>query len=172
MQRWLVYCTSKRAGFQKTACLGLKCIFLCALSSKQGWNGKENSKPLWIHLIFTLSPLRFEWFNHKAVNLGRFTQNLVKGYLKESQTPKDVRQLWLSLLLASNTIGGQGTFPGFSKLLGNFFIALLLLRLWPAAFEVPARGQNACAEFIVGDINESCYLKVPLISKRRIKTRQ
>lgn len=29
VQRWLVYLTSKRVGFQKTACLGLKCIFTC-----------------------------------------------------------------------------------------------------------------------------------------------
>lgn len=120
MERWLGFRTSKRAGFQKAACLGLKCIFLCALSSKQAWNCKQNSKPLWFHLIFIQSPLRFEWFNPKAVNLGRFTQNLVKGYLKELQTPKDVRELWLSLLLASNRTGGQGTSPGFSKLLGFF----------------------------------------------------
>jgi len=51
--------------------------------------------------------------------------------LKELQTPQDVRELWLSLLLASNRTGGQGTFPGFSKLLGKFFIALLLLRPCP-----------------------------------------
>jgi len=47
--------------------------------------------------------------------------------LKELQTPKDVRELWLSSLLASNRTGGQGTFLGFSKLLGSFFIALFLL---------------------------------------------
>lgn len=35
IQRWLVYCDSKRAGFQKTPRLVLKCILLCALSSKQ-----------------------------------------------------------------------------------------------------------------------------------------
>lgn len=116
--------------------------------------------------------MRFEWFNSKAVNLGRFTQNLVKGYLKELQTPRDVRELWLSLSLASNGTEGQGTLPVFSELLGKFFIALHLFRLWPAASWVPAWGQNTCAEFIVGDIHESRYLKVSLISKRRIKPRQ
>lgn len=124
MQRWLVYRASKRAGFQKAACLGLKCIFLHALSSKQAWNCQQNSKALWFHLIFTPSPLRFERFNSKAVNLGRFTQNLVEGYLKELQIPRGVRELWLSLVLERNGAWGQGLFQDFQSCWGKFFSEL------------------------------------------------
>lgn len=115
VQRWLVYRTSRRAGFQKTACLGLKCIFLRTLSSKQAWNCKQNSKPLWLHLIFTESPLRFEGFNPKAVKLGRFTQNLVKGYLKELQTPKDVENFGWACYLQVTEQEVRGLFQGFQR---------------------------------------------------------